>query len=128
MWRNSYASRPAGRTRSRSSSSSISWLLAGGELRLERHDPGRAERATEDRAELEDPTVRRRQEVEPGQDRRLDRVGQVGQAGLDGGVVVEVRHPLDDRSGDLAGVERVAVGPRDDARDDRRARCRRAGT
>ena len=94
-----------------------------GETGLHGRDPRRAKRPTEDRAHLEHPTGGAIEEIEPCQDRTLDRVRQDRDRCRDGRRIVQPAGILDDRADDLAGIERVAVRPGDDGPDDLRGRC-----
>ena len=67
--------------------------------RLERPDPGKPKSPAVDRSQLDETAFGRLQQVEPGEDRRLDRVGKLIPAG-----------PLHDRSHQLAGKEWIAFG------------------
>ena len=81
---------------------------AAGEVGRDRLHAGRPERPAEHRADLDEPSLVLREAVEAREDRRLHRIGQR----------VERAAALHERADELAGVEGVALGPRDDALDD----------
>jgi len=92
------------------------------EIRVERDDAGRPEGPAIDRAELQDPPLDRLKEIKARENGRLDGVRQARQC-LEGRRVAGTgADPLDERTHDLAGEERIALRALDDLRDDRRVR------
>ena len=81
-----------------------------GKVWRDRLHAGRPERPPEDRADLDEPALVLGQPVEPGEDGRLHGVGER----VDGAA------SFHQGPNELAGVERIALGPRDDPVDDLR--------
>ena len=86
----------------------------GCEMRGQRADPLRPERASKNRSELQHPSFRCSEQVQPGQNRRLHGVRQLGQRFGDGVIVGGGRNPFHHRTDNLSGEEWVALRALDD--------------
>jgi hypothetical protein len=88
------------------------------QARLERRQGLGLEGSAQDRPQLDDPPRVRLQGVEAGEDRQVHRIRQRGDRARDRCRIGARAEAIDERTDDLAGVERVALGAIDDRGDD----------